>query len=415
MAIFLEQIRVQNANTGDILRVEGNQIVPMDTTETKQASLVAGDNITLEANGLISASFSITTSDVIEKDVLYYTDERVHANVAKLALSTFRDDVGYATRFDLDRALARLDTTKVPEGDNLYYTDARVKAYLDQNIAPYTDDQVGRYISENISTTDITEGDNLYYTDARARKAFTAGDKISISGDGVITAEATGSGLFNTDIDGSVGYGLTNSLDVAVAFDTDAIIHSIHLTNTSDDKDKTASAKVVLTISPKLSESIIENINLAYGSCAEILVKPQVVKKGDKIKMQGFLDGVATGGAVHATVIYETVESGKYERAADTVTWKEQSTVYTSTGKASILESIKAVNIDDAKKTHAVTVTWKSPEGMLKGYVCKDFVIPANSTVEFCERPFRLAPGDTLDASASHADAIALFVSAIRK
>jgi hypothetical protein len=397
MAIFLEQIRVQNANTGDILRVEGNSIVPvsMISPQSSQTSLVSGDNIKLESNGLITASLYVVAADSAHGDEIHYTNEKVYANVAKLAVSSFRNDAGYATKFNIDRALAILDTTRVPEGDNLYYTDARVKAYLDQNIAPYTQDQVKHYISNCVSTSDITEGDNLYHTDARARAAFKAGDKISISTDGTIRAEATGSGLFNTDIDGSVGYGLTNALQVAVAFDS--------------------AAKVVLTMSPKLSESVIDNIKLAPGSCAELLVKPQVVKRGDKLKMQGFLAGIPTGGAVHACIVYESVEPGKYERAADTVPWRDQVAVYTSTGRASILESIKAVNVDAAAKAHAVTVTWNSPEGMIKGYVCKDFVIPANSSVEFCERPFRMAPGDTLAASASHVDAIALFVSAIRK
>ena len=417
MAIFLEQIRVQNANTGDILRVEGNSIVPvsMISPQSSQTSLVSGDKIKLESNGLITASLYVMAADSAHGDEIHYIDEKVYANVAKLTMSSFRNDAGYATKFNIDRALAILDTTRVPEGDNLYYTDARVKAYLDQNIAPYTQDQVKHYISNCVSTSDITEGDNLYHTDARARAAFKAGDKISISTDGTIRAEATGSGLFNTDIDGSVGYGLTNALQVAVAFDSDAIVHSIHLTNTSDDKDNMAAAKVVLTMSPKLSESVIDNIKLAPGSCAELLVKPQVVKRGDKLKMQGFLAGIPTGGAVHACIVYESVEPGKYERAADTVPWRDQVAVYTSTGRASILESIKAVNVDAAAKAHAVTVTWNSPEGMIKGYVCKDFVIPANSSVEFCERPFRMAPGDTLAASASHVDAIALFVSAIRK
>lgn len=415
MAIFLEQIRVQNANTGDILRVEGNQIVPMDTTETEQASLVAGDNITLEANGLISASFSVTTSDVIEKDVLYYTDERVYANVAKLALSTFRDDVGYATRFDLDRALTRLNTTDVPEGENLYYTEQRVKDFIHKHSKLYTDEKVGEYISANVTSDDIAEGsDNLYFTNERAVQAIKAGDKISISADGVISAEAGGSGSFNSDIDGSIGYGLTNSMEVAIAFEHNAIIHSIHLTNTSDSKASTASASVMFFMGPKKSEYLLDDVHIPYGGSVETLCKPQVAKRGDRIRMQGFLDGIPTGGAVHATIVYESVGE-EYDRTAKTVSWNEETVIYTSTGKSSIVESIKAVNVDQNQKDHGLKVLWKSPEGNIKGYICNNFVVPARSTIEFCEKPHRLAPGDTITAVATHSDAVALFVSAIRK
>jgi hypothetical protein len=411
MAIFLEQIKTTSGNTGDILRIEGNSLVPYSVTETEKAPLTAGENIVLDANGLISAQFTVDTDSVSEgNNNLYYTDKRVYANVSMLKVSHFSNDVGYAKQSDL----YRLNTSHIREGDNLYYTEVRVKDYLDKNIKPYDDKKVAEYISANVTSSDIAEGDNLYFTDERVVKALKAGDKISISDDGTVAVESGGSGSFNTDIDNSIGYSLSHAMNIAVAFEKDSVIHSIRLTNTTDKKQYIASASVVLSTSVKQSEYLLDDVKVPYGSSVEILCKPQVVKAGDKLRMQGFLDGVPTGGAVHATIVYETVGVG-YERVARGVVWNEDAVVYTSIGKPSIIESIKAVNVDPNKKDHGLRILWKGSDGNVKGYICNNFVIPARSTVEFCDKPHRLSPGDIITASASHSDAIALFISAIRK
>ena len=64
---------------------------------------------------------NVSTSEILEGANLYYTEERVSANIALKS------------------------TTDIAEGNNLYYTENRVNP----NIA-------------SKSTTDITEGDNLY-------------------------------------------------------------------------------------------------------------------------------------------------------------------------------------------------------------------------------------------------------------
>ena len=122
------------------------------------------------------ASVSFTTSNIAEGSNLYYTDERVYANISPLLAN-----------LDVGADLAASNTDALAEGViNLYYTDERVYA----NISPllfsgeYDDlantptiptstsnltNDSGFITSAYLTTSNVAEETNLYYTDARVQ------------------------------------------------------------------------------------------------------------------------------------------------------------------------------------------------------------------------------------------------------
>lgn len=195
-------------------------------------SLTAGQNITIEANGLVVADTAGTFSgntDAIPEGVanLYFTNTRALDAVTNANISIFINDIGYLTDSDLT-------TSNVAEGSNLYYTDERVAAYIEGNVTTsnvaegsnlyftnaralsaiqdtlstsnvaegsnlyFTNARVEGFVSQNITTSNITEGSNLYFTNTRAVGSLTAGDNIVIEANGLIVATATLGGAIPT-------------------------------------------------------------------------------------------------------------------------------------------------------------------------------------------------------------------------
>ena len=58
----------------------------------------------------------------------------------------------------------------------------------------YTAKGVWQLQTSALSTTNVDEGTNLYFTNTRARAAFTAGNRIILDANGLITANVTGGG-----------------------------------------------------------------------------------------------------------------------------------------------------------------------------------------------------------------------------
>ena len=78
-------------------------------------------------------------------------------------------------------------TTNIPEGSNLYYTNDRVWANVGANISYLLDtiDNITTGSGANaITTSNVAEGANLYYTNARARAAISVTDN---GGDGSLS------------------------------------------------------------------------------------------------------------------------------------------------------------------------------------------------------------------------------------
>jgi hypothetical protein len=244
---------------------------------------------------------------------------------------------------------------------------------------------------------------------ARANTANTlaqaAYDAANTSGGG------GGSGLFNPLINVATGYGVTSTLANAVVFSANSIVHSIYLTNISNVSTSNIQVTGDFTPSGTSNVSIFYKIPLPYRSSVEMLKKPQVVKTNDILKLQSFNNDVGVSANAYATIVYETTTETSYERVGKLVT-DAYSNMYTSTSNPSVIESIKLVNQDTAYGNHAVTIVWTNSANTLQGYLTKELILPANSTVELCETPKYMSVGDKFDAWATTTGVISIFVSA---
>ena len=208
---------IVKANVSDLTTsniIEGNNLYY--TNSRVQSNVIAllptlaGDNITIEANGRISASatssgnvyaaniiglntaniIGLNTANVVELTNLYYTNNRVYANVLAL-LPTYTGNISAGnvianiitganlistniisatTWTGLYAAnIIGLTTANVSEVNNLYYTNARVYANISPLLFNYQT-LANAALKANVAdlnTSNIIEGNNLYYTNTR--------------------------------------------------------------------------------------------------------------------------------------------------------------------------------------------------------------------------------------------------------
>ena len=156
------------------------------STKAKSTTEIAeGTNLYYTEDRVDANIAGKTTTDLAEGSNLYYTESRVDANIA----SKTTDDLTEGTNLyyttaransDFDTRLATKNTSNLTEGTNLYWTTARGESMFDTRLATK-------------STTNLAEGTNLYFTTARARSSISvtdAGGDGSLaynSGTGVIT------------------------------------------------------------------------------------------------------------------------------------------------------------------------------------------------------------------------------------
>ena len=250
-----------------------------------------------------------------------------------------------------------------------------------------------------------------------ANGAFSAANAASSYANSAYAKANTaggGSGLFNSTINVSTGYAITSSLANAVVFTANATIYSIYVTNIGPDVN--AAVTVTADFTPTGSSanvSLFRNIPIPSRSSVEMLKKPQVVKANDIIKMQSFVNGTAASSNAHVTIVYETTALSSFDRAS-ALAGTGYSTLYTASGSPAVIESIKVVNQDTAFGNHAISIIWSNSSNTIQGYIAKDIILPANSTLELCEAPKYLYAGDELDIYSSYANVVSVFVSAKR-
>jgi len=250
-----------------------------------------------------------------------------------------------------------------------------------------------------------------------ANGAFSAANAASSYANSAYAKANTaggGSGLFNSAINVATGYAITSSLANAVVFTANATIYSIYVTNIGPDVN--AAVTVTADFTPTGSSanvSLFRNIPIPSRSSVEMLKKPQVVKANDIIKMQSFVNGTAASSNAHVTIVYETTALSSYDRAT-ALAGTGYSTLYTASGSPAVIESIKVVNQDTAFGNHAISIIWSNSSNTIQGYIAKDIILPANSTLELCEAPKYLYAGDELDIYSSYANVVSVFVSAKR-
>lgn len=162
-----------SGNTTDDLP-EGNANLYF-TNARAIASLVAGERITIESNGMIVAAVDVITA--------------VNGAVGNVVLTT----------------------ANIAEESNLYFTNAR-------SIAAVVD---------NISTSNVSEGANLYFTNTRAIASLTAGSGMTIEANGMLISTAvanTGGTVTSVGIDAGalidvIGSPITSSGNITISVD----------------------------------------------------------------------------------------------------------------------------------------------------------------------------------------------------
>ena len=266
----------------------------------------------------------------------------------------------------------------------------------------------------NFTTDDLTEGtNNLYYTNSRTRSAFTAGFGIIIQENGVVS-RTSDSELFNLDLDGSVGYIVTDSMQELISFpatptDSRYLVRSLHITNTSD-QDAFISANV-LYASGNVAH-LASRIPVPEGGVLEFLKKTQVLSPGDRIHVQGYDNtGAPASGVLNAILTYQTVsEDFAYiGEGSEVIQNNTNVQVYLSDQSYTIFESIKLVNLEDYSiKTK---VLWADANDNVKSYIVYNIPVPPNSSIELLQNPKRIEKGDKIYLNHQTDGNVAIFLS----
>ena len=214
---------------------------------------------------------------------------------------------------------------------------------------------------------------------------------------------AGGSGEFNTSISGATQYDVTTSMATALtanaSSDHRTIVHSIHICNVSG-SEASISGEI------QSSFSLAHNIPVPAGSAVELLKQPKVLGPSETIELQS-----DTASALEATIIIEYKEDTDFWDAAVDITAAATMTdIYTSTTNPSVVQSILLAN-DDGSNDVKARVAWTDGSNNIQSYLCYDMVIPAESTVELCEKPKYLAAGYKLRGYANQADRLEITAS----
>ena len=220
-------------------RVRSNVITLLPT--------LAGDNITIEANGRISAS--APASGTVFATSVIGLNSNIYSNVITLLPTLAGDNITieangrisasapasgtvFATSvIGLNTAnIIGLNTANVTELDNLYYTNARVYANVIGllNTKANVGDLDAKANVGDLTTSNVAEGTNLYYTNARVSANVIsllqtlAGNNISIAANGQISANVDGgggattlTGLTDVNVVGTPGDGQVLKYDSA--------------------------------------------------------------------------------------------------------------------------------------------------------------------------------------------------------
>jgi hypothetical protein len=266
----------------------------------------------------------------------------------------------------------------------------------------------------NFTTNDLNEGNiNFYFSNARARQAFTAGRGIIIQENGVIKS-TDDSDLYNLDIDGTIGYLITDSMETAVLFPSVPsndrfILRSLHITNITEE-DAFISANILYATGN--TAYLADMLPVPVGGVLEFLKRTQIFSPGDKINLQSFdSTGTPANNTLSATLTYETLpgEIAFFGTGQTLSIGNTDTLIYNSDQSYTILESIKLVNLEDY--TIKAKVYWADSNGNPKSYLSYNLPLPPNSSVEILQAPKRINFTDKLYASYIANSELSVFVS----
>jgi hypothetical protein len=214
---------------------------------------------------------------------------------------------------------------------------------------------------------------------------------------------AGGSGEFNTSISGATQYDVTTSMATAYTASASAtirtVVHSIHICNIS-------AAEVSISGEMQTNFSFAHTIPVPSGSAVELLKQPKVLGPSETIELQA-----SSASSLEATIIVEEKEDTNLWDAQIALSSAETLTdLYTSSSYPSVVQSILLCNNDGTNDVKA-RVVWTDGSDNVQSYLVYDMIIPADSTVEICEKPKYLATGYKLRAYANQANRLEITAS----
>lgn len=257
-------------------------------------------------------------------------------------------------------------------------------------------------IETDVITANNINSDTFNLVSSYANSAFSVAN----------TAQVTGSGLFNNAVNVSVGYFITDTMANAAVFSSNAIVHSIYVVNIASSNTLNVSVSGEIITPETSNNKLFDNIYVPPNSSLELLRKPQVVRNGDYIQMQSFNDGTPVSSNATVFITYETKSTSSYYERSIKKSNTSYQNLYTSTTYPSVIESIKLVNNNLNYANHSVTIVWTNSANTIQAYIAKDFILPANSTVELTEDPKFINENDKIDFFSPVDDSITVCLSA---
>ena len=154
------------------------------------------------------------------------------------------------------------------------------------------------------------------------------------------------------------------------------------------------------------SFSFAHTIPVPAGSAVELLKQPKVLGPSETIELQA-----SAASVLEATIVIEYKEdTDLWDAQVDLTSAATMTDLYTSTSNASVVQSILLAN-DDGTNDVKARVAWTDGSNNIQSYLAYDLVIPADSSVEICEKPKYLASGYKLRAYANVANRLEVTAS----
>ncbi len=241
------------------------------------------------------------------------------------------------------------------------------------------------------SLTGLTGASAATYGDASnsaqivvdANGRITGITNVTISGGGGGGGgSGSGLGLFNSSVNGAVGYTVSTSNAAGYTAPNTAgikyIVHSIQVTNTHATNSGNLSVDINGTNYSAIS--LAKTIPLDPGLTIELLKKPKVIHPSNAIR---FLSDV--GSILQATITYQSTTEAKYFGQGIALSDTNTTDLYSASAD-SVVESILLSNVEGVSDVKA-TVVWTNSAGAVSGYYVYELVIPADATVEILEAP----------------------------
>lgn len=373
-------------------------------------SLTAGDNITIEANGLIVGDVQEFTgnTDAVPEGTsnLYFTNTRAVGSLTAGDGITIQANGLIISTGSANVAVLLTSETFSGNGSN---TDFTMGSSIDnpENIL-VTINGVSQ-----IPTSDYTvNGTTLEFVTAPVDKA-----NIEVRFFGEADSLIDARGYFSQSIDNASGYAVTSALSTALTAPTNKqyILHSLFVTNIDD--SLTGNVGVTAQIMQYNGGAPQNNTNVMIANVlpidhrmsVELLKKPQILNAGDSLRLQGIRDGVGVNSNVHAYLTYETRSDVNYFGSGMNIDNLDTHMIFNADGTKATIENVRLANYGGGPA--AATVAWANSSNVTQAYFCYNLVVPINTTVELLENPKLIPEGGRILVSASAPNAIAVSIS----